>query len=438
MDEALPEWGMTNRMRKLTAILIGAGDRGNAYANYALSHPREIEVIAVAEPNPERRDRFKRLHRLPDEMVFTGWEEALAKPKLADVAIICTMDRMHYAPTMRALELGYHILLEKPMAVDPLECIRMAEFAEEKKRVLSICHLMRYSPFFRTVKQLLDEGRIGKLMSIQHNENVAYWHYAHSFVRGNWRNSQESSPMLLQKSCHDLDFLSWIVGAECVQVSSFGSLSHFTRENAPEGAPDRCLEGCPAELTCPYHAYRQYLSKSAYWIKEMISLDQSLEARTEALLNGPFGRCVYKCDNDVVDHQVVNLLFANGVTAMFSMNGFNVKHGRSMKIVGTKGEIRGYSEKHEIEISDFLTETTTVIKLPEAVYSHGGGDYNVMRDFVRLVWKEDLDQNQSSARASLQSHIIAFAAEKSRLEGKVVHMKEYLKEIGARASVGTV
>jgi hypothetical protein len=233
----------------------------------------------------------------------------MEQPKLADAALICTMDRLHYQPAMKGLEKGYHILLEKPMSPVPKECIELAESAKKYERILSVCHVLRYTPFFSTLKKLLEDGRIGKLLTIQHNENVAVWHYTYAFVRGRWNNSIESSPMILQKSCHDMDILYWLAGEECSRLSSFGSLLHFKRENAPAGAPERCLDGCPAENNCPHNAYRHYLSKNAYWIKDMISFDGSFEAREKALREGPYGRCVYKCDNNVVDHQVVNLEF---------------------------------------------------------------------------------------------------------------------------------
>jgi predicted dehydrogenase len=235
--------------------------------------------------------------------------------------------------------------------------------------------------------------------------------------------------MILQKSCHDMDMLYWLVGAECTKLASFGSLLQFRKENAPEGAPERCLDGCPAEKKCPYNAYRQYLSNDAYWIKNMISLDHSFDARMQALKEGPYGRCVYKCDNDVVDHQVVSMEFANGATAVFTMHGFAVNFGRTLRLVGTKGEIRGHSEKNEIEITDFLTESTDVINLKESFYGHGGGDAGVIEDFIRLVQKDGKVEGLTSAKASVHSHIMAFAAEQSRLDNCVVDLREYVDNI---------
>ncbi|GGI45831.1 oxidoreductase [Paenibacillus marchantiophytorum] len=414
-------------MRKITVALIGAGQRGVNYAGYALEHPDQLQVVAVAEPNTSRRHNFQALHGLSDEFCFESWEDLLGKPNLADAVLICTQDNMHFEPTMKALEAGYHVLLEKPMSPDPWECIQMGKRSEQAERVFSICHVLRYTNFFTTIKRLLGEGAIGQLMSIQHNENVAYWHQAHSFVRGNWRKAAESSPMILAKSCHDLDIILWLAGADCTHVSSFGSLSHFKKENAPEGAPQRCLDGCPVSDQCLYYAPNVYLTDDIYWPTSAISDDLSLEARTKALQEGPYGRCVYHCDNDVVDHQVVNLAFANEVTAAFTMSAFTKDCSRTLKLMGTKGEIRGAMEKNEIEVIDFATGTATQIALeiPGGHIGHGGGDFGLIRDFIKLVQEDSKGDGLTSAAQSVQSHLMAFAAERSRLDRKVVALKEF-------------
>ncbi|MBO9610668.1 MAG: Gfo/Idh/MocA family oxidoreductase, partial [Paenibacillaceae bacterium] len=284
-------------MKKITAALIGAGQRGEgAYASYALAYPDEIQFVAVADMDPVRRERFKQAHSLPEHHAYDSWEQLLDGPKLADAVLICLQDQLHFEPAIRALEKGYHVLLEKPMATDPKECIVMGQYAEKYKRVFSICHVLRYTEFYKKVKQLITEGAIGQMVSIQHTENVEYWHQAHSFVRGNWRNSDSSSPMILSKSCHDMDILLWLADADCTKVSSFGSLTHFRKESAPEGAPLRCLDGCPVQDTCPYYAPRMYLERDD-WVgsvlRKIVSNDPSDEGVLEALKEGPYGRCVY-------------------------------------------------------------------------------------------------------------------------------------------------
>ncbi len=419
-------------MRKVTAILIGAGDRGSkAYAPYAVEHPDELQFVAVADSDRVRRENFAQTHGIHQDMCFSSWEELLDRPCLADAALICTQDKMHFNPTIKALERGYHVLLEKPMSTDPVECIKMGEYAKKYERIFSICHVLRYTSFFGTLKALLDEGRIGRLISIQHNENVAFWHQAHSYVRGNWRNSDLSSPMILAKSCHDMDIMLWLAGADCVKVSSFGSLTYFKEENAPEGAPIRCLDGCPVENECPFYAPKTYLTENTGWPASIICNDSSLEARRKALEEGPYGRCVFHCDNNVVDHQVVNLEFANEVTAAFTMCAFTNDCKRTIKLMGTKGEIRGDMEKNEIELIDFLTRTSIPIAVNEANGNngHGGGDQGLIRDFVRLIQNEGKVKSLTSADISVQSHLMAFAAEKARMENKVVHIVEYKNEL---------
>ena len=416
-------------MKTVTAILLGAGGRGTTYADYALDYPHEIKFVAVAEPDRGRREKFRKEHGIDESNCFESWEELLDKLRMADAALICTQDWMHFKPAMIALEKGYHVLLEKPMSNDPYECIKLGEQASLHKRAFLICHVLRYTPFFRTLKGLLEEGRIGRLISIQHNENVGYWHQAHSFVRGNWRNSGKTSPMILAKSCHDMDILLWLAGADCRDISSFGALTHFKAENAPEGAPKRCLDGCPAERECPYYAPRVYIGTDIAWLPLAISNDTSVEGLLKALREGPYGRCVYHCDNDVVDHQVVNMEFENEVTASFTMCAFTRECDRTIKLMGTEGEIRGHMEKNEIEVLNFKTGYREVIHLESAGSGHGGGDYGIMRDFVSLVREDKSSKGLTSADISVQSHVMAFAAERSRLEKQVININEFMQEL---------
>ncbi len=415
-------------MRTITVALIGAGQRGMNYAQYALQNPHEMRIMAVAEPVAERRNACKELHGLAEDRCFAHWDDLFSGPKLADAVMICTQDKQHYEPTMKALEAGYHVLLEKPMSPSAEECIRMGEMAARTSRVFSICHVLRYTNFFRAIKQLLEQGAIGKLMSITHNENVGYWHQAHSFVRGNWRRKDESSPMILAKSCHDLDILQWLAGADCTRVSSFGSLSHFTSDNAPEGAPQRCLDGCPAAADCLYYAPKQYLTDNLRWPTSAISDDLSYEGRYKALQEGPYGRCVYHCDNDVVDHQVVNLEFANEVTAAFTMSAFTRDVSRTIKLMGSKGEIRGAMEKNEIEVIHFGTGKVERISFEDlgGHVGHGGGDWGLMRDFLGMIREDGKRTSLTSAEHSVQSHLMAFAAEQSRVEGTSVKLQEFV------------
>lgn len=427
-------------MKTMTAIVVGAGDRGaRAYAPYAQAYPNELQIVGVAEPNPERRIKLQQTHQIPDENCYISWEEALNQDKrIADIAIICTMDQNHFKPTMRALELGYHVLLEKPMSPNPLECILMEQAAKKYNRQLTICHVLRYTDFWSTIKKVISNGEIGEIASVQLNENVEYMHMSHSFVRGNWNNKEKSSPMILQKSCHDMDIISFILDKECKRISSFGSLMHFKQENAPAGAPKRCLDGCPAELECPYHAGRYYLGEGRGWAKKFTE-DHTNEGIVKALYETPYGKCVYQSDNNVVDHQVVNMEFEGGATATFSMCGFTREQTRIVQIMGTKGEIRGNMEENSISIYDFLTKHETVIHLDNPTSGHGGGDNAIVRTFLREIQFGSNEHSVSSVSASVRSHLMAFAAEESRInQGQSINIDEYyMSLVGSKNSIAT-
>ncbi len=416
----------------ITAIMIGAGSRGiGAYGFYAEAHPEDIRFVAVADPDPMRRGFFAMRHHIPASRVYPGYDEILKEPKLADACFVCTQDNMHFLPAKAAMEKGYHLFLEKPMAVTPEDCLRLGEIARRQQVRLMIGHVLRYTPFFSTIKRLLDEGRIGRLMTIQHNENVAYWHQAHSFVRGNWGNSQRSSPMILAKSCHDLDLLIWFAGSRPTKVSSFGRLSHYRPENAPKGAPEHCMDGCPVSESCVYYAPRVY-PQAPDWLKLPVSNDMSTEALLKALEKGPYGRCVYRCDNDVVDHQVTAIDFANGVTVAFTMTGFTHENTRTIKLMGTQGEIRGHLDKNHIEVYTFgCNEVPETIRIDAGDSGHGGGDYGIMKAFVGLITSGE-NTEVASDRASIESHLLAFAAEASRVSGKTVDFSEFVARFGVR------
>lgn len=408
-------------MEKVKAILLGAGARGNIYARYALEKPEEFEVVALAEPDEQRRQAFAKTFRIAPENVFEDWTQLLEKPKMADAALICTMDQMHTAPALKALHKGYHVLLEKPMAPTEEECRAIAAAAEQSGKVLTVAHVLRYSPFYSAIKHCIDQGRLGRIVAMEQTENVGYWHQAHSFVRGNWGNTKKSTPMILQKCCHDTDILSWLIGKRCTHVSSYGSLTHFTPENAPENAALRCLDGCPHKDDCIYYAPKFYLEHPkaiSDGFSKMLAPNPTRENILDALQTGIYGRCVYHCDNDAVDHQVVCMTFEDGAVASLTMCAFTEECNRTLHIMGTKAELWGDMEKGEIRLQ-ILGDAAPVsipIEQPKTkyVYNHNGGDYCLIRDFVHAIRSNDPACNRSSAAQSLQSHLICFAAEKAR------------------------
>jgi len=409
----------------LEAVVLGAGNRGySAYAPYALQHPDELRFVAVAEPDEAKRERFAQTYDVPRENCFASWEDLIAKGQLAPAALNCTQDAMHTASTLALLKAGYHVLLEKPMATSPADCMALTLAAERADRVLQICHVLRFTSFFSKLHEIIESGRLGDIITVEHRENVVFWHMAHSFVRGNWRNTRESNPMLLAKCCHDLDILYWNLGP-ARKLSSFGSLLHFCPEHAPQRATLRCTDGCPAAEQCAYYAPRLYLGDHTGWPVSVISVDSSLDARRKALETGPYGRCVYHCDNDVVDHQIVAMEMESGATATLFMHGHSSEESRTLRYDGTRATLRGKFAyvTGEIEIHDHLSGRVERIE-PEMGAGHGGGDEGLVSSFVRSL-RSGNPQTLTSARNSLASHLMAFAAEQARAESTVVSVPDY-------------
>lgn len=407
--------------------VVGAGDRGkDRYGAYGLKFPEKVDFVAVAEPNGLRRQAFQKQHGIEDAMAFESWQGLMEAKLDLDGVIIATQDDMHYHPTKAALDLGYDVLLEKPMSNDLQETLALGALAKKYDNTFMICHVLRYTPFYSRIKSIVDSGAIGRLMSIQHNENIGYYHMAHSFVRGNWRNQLLSSPIILAKSCHDMDLLLWLAGQRCKQVSSYGHLSHFKKENQPKGGGDRCLT-CGVEEGCPYSAKKLYYKHIGTWPTTVITEDQSQLGVTKALNQGPYGRCVYLCDNDVCDHQVTLLEFESGLTATFNLSAFTEKTNRTIKIMGSHGEIRGDDRQNIIEVKYFGQEKHDIIEPKIVAGGHGGGDTGIMDDFVALLQKSQ-GQALTSAEVSVESHIMAFAAEASRLENKSINLEDFTKE----------
>ena len=404
--------------------VVGAGIRGaETYGRYALEHPAAARVVAVAEPDGTRRERFAADHGLPPERTFADWRDLLAAGRLWDGLIVATPDRCHAAPVLAALALDCDILVEKPIAPTEEELEQVASAAAVSRGSITVAHVLRHAPFFVRIRRLLDEGRIGRLIAISHHENIGYWHFAHSYVRGNWRRADLASPMLLAKACHDLDLLRWFADAPCSRVSSVGGLHHFRVENAPAVAPVRCTDGCPVADACPFYAPRFYIEQLAGvtgWPVSAITDDPSPEGRLRALQEGPYGRCVYRSDNDVADHQAVLLEFANGVTATLTVSAFTADNTRTVKLMGTRGEIRGRLDTGEIELRTFQPPAVEQVGVGDLT-GHSGGDEALMAAYCAHLQRQRAGQADvpalTSLQESLESHRICFAAERARHAG---------------------
>ncbi|WP_322174640.1 Gfo/Idh/MocA family protein [Acutalibacter caecimuris] len=412
----------------ITFAIAGFGDRGSTYASMQSLFPGRMKIVAVADLNPGKVEKAKALYDIPAENCFASAEEMLRQPRLADVMIVSTMDRQHVGHALPALEQGYHVLMEKPISPDLGKCREiLAASAAHPNQYVILCHVLRYTLFYNTLKDLLDSGKIGDVVSICANENVGYWHQAHSFVRGNWRNADQTSPMILQKSCHDMDILTWLMGKKCKAVSSVGGIHLFKEEMAPAGSTPYCLGGCQAKEGCIFDAEKIYLTSEktgllngSSWISSVLSVENTPESTRKALEQGQYGRCVFRCDNNVVDHQQTNLLMEDGSTVSFTMCAFTEDCYRYFKAMGTKGEIEADMKSNTIRVRLFGQgeETIDLKTLSGDLKGHGGGDSGIISDFLDMLLDGAAPtQRTTTLQNSMESHYIALAAEESRLAG---------------------
>ena len=413
-------------LRPVTAIVIGAGARGNVYASYSKQYPASLQIVGVADINEVRRQKMTTDYNIQADHQFSNWSEVFSIPKFADAVIISTPDNMHYEPCMKALSMGYDVLLEKPIAQTEKECTDILKQARRYGRVVGVCHVLRYAPYFLALKKVVDDGMVGDVLSMQHLEPIRFHHMAHSYVRGNWHSSKQTTPIILAKSCHDLDIIRWILNKPCQKVSAFGSLDFFVRQNEPVGAADRCYD-CAVESKCPFSALKIYVREHKYlYVFDSLPADKAAkdEKIMQYLRQTDYGRCVFRCDNDQCDHYVCNLQFEGNVTASLQMEALTSYGGRKTRIMGTKGDIVG--DMQTFTLTDFLTGKKYVwdediSKLP-GYEGHAGGDWGIMRDWVLAVANQDEKYLSSTIDVSVESHVMGFRAEKARLKNKIVKM----------------
>ncbi|MCD0169326.1 Gfo/Idh/MocA family protein [Deinococcus sp. 23YEL01] len=400
-------------MNPVRVAIIGCGNRGaDVYARH-LSAQGAV-ITHVVEPRPARLAEVAARHDIPPQAQFTHWDAFFAQGRVADAVVIATPDHDHVQPCLRALQIGYDVLLEKPVCLHPHELDLLLTAEAASTGTVTVCHVLRTTAFFTAVQQVAASGRLGTLVGIVHAENVAHWHYAHSYVRGNWRASPPVAPFLLAKACHDLDLLRALAGNAPRRVSSEGGLHHFRPEHAPPGATDRCVT-CPVQ-NCPSDARRIYRTRDPHaWPVTVVTAGgQTLE---EALQDGPYGECVYLGRNDVADHQAVTVHFRNTVTAQLTVSAFTHNNTRTLKLLGTHGELRAHMERGELELHDFRTghsERWTV----DTTGNHGGGDQGLVRAWLAFLHGQA--PPPTPLAESLDSHLMAFAAEESRLTGLTV------------------
>ena len=408
--------------RAITVITLGAGNRGNVYGNFALSYPEEMDIIGVAEPNVVRNERYTKKHAIPDANRFDTWERVFEKPKFADAVLITTPDNLHYGPCMAALKAGYDVLLEKPISPSEKECRDILALAKKTGRIVAVCHVLRYAPYFVKLREIMHSGVLGEIISLQHMEPIEHIHMSHSYVRGNWHDRNATTPIILAKSCHDLDIMRWLIGKPCKQIVAMGNLKWFRKENAPAGSTPRCMDGCAAEATCPYSAMKIYYRERG-WLY-VFDLPEEKEKQgdfiLEKLRTTNYGRCVYHMDNNQEDHYISSMEFEGGITANFSMEAFTSYAGRRTRVMGSMGDIVG--DMDTFTVTDFRTNKSTVYDNSTGD-GHGGGDWRLLRDWLQAVTQRKPELLTSTIDASIESHIMGFMAEKSRKTKKVETVK---------------
>jgi predicted dehydrogenase len=423
--------------RPLKLIVIGCGERARIYSTLAARQADKFQIVAGADPVVGRVERMRKISGNPDFMGFGSAKEILAEDKLADVAIIATQDSDHYESCRAALLKGYDVLLEKPAAQKVGEVLELNALAEKLNRRVMVCYVLRYTPFYRKVKEIIDSGILGDIISVNANEGVMPWHQAHSFVRGYWADTEKASPMIVAKCCHDMDILHWLIGRRCRKLSSFGALTYFRAENAPAGAPARCTDGCPHQAECMYNAQRYASDCREPWLAQIFDryATASEEEVESWLKESPWGRCVYHCDNTAVDHQIVSMDFDDEITVTFTMTAF--ERGRHIEIYGTKAVLRagefyrGQSgaDIHVIEHNGNQKSYTVEVADDEGNAFHGGGDAGLINNLYAEMTNSDPAAASASLQNALHGHVIAFAAEEARLAGSVIELDDFSRAV---------
>jgi predicted dehydrogenase len=415
---------MKESEKRLRVAVVGCGSRGTAYARLAAKLTEQYELVAAADPVPERVGRIRELSRAPNFGSYNSCNDLLAHRPALDVVMLCTQDNDHFHQAVGAMEAGYDLLLEKPVSNSLHEVVAIERKAAELGRRVVVCHVLRYSAFYLKVRQLIADGVLGDVVSVNAAEGVGAWHFAHSFVRGHWAVTEETSPMMLSKCCHDMDLLHWLIGGECRSVASVGAVNHFHAGHAPDGAPQRCHQGCPAADACEYHAKRYLEKEGRRWLAMVY--DRARTASDEEILQwletAPWGRCAYRCGNTAVDHQVLAMEFDEGISCSFTMTAFDT--GRAIEIYGTRARLKGGEFVYRSSGADIIVENHRGETLERICFEdhggHLGGDEGLIRGLhARLaVWP--MEDVQAEFRQVVHGHRIAFCAEEARMAGSAV------------------
>ncbi|MBP7237259.1 MAG: Gfo/Idh/MocA family oxidoreductase [Petrotogaceae bacterium] len=415
-------------MAQISAVIIGAGNRGSVYARYALEYPQKLKISAIVEKNIKKLEFASQKYSIDKNHCFSEYTKVLELGKIADTAIITTLDNTHKEIAIEFIKRGYDILLEKPLAVSLEDSLEIIKNVKKYNVRLMTCYVLRYSSFFGKLKELIQDDIIGPVLAVDQRENIGYFHMAHSYVRGNWHSTKESSPIILAKSCHDLDILHWMLEKRCTRMFSMGELKYFKKENMPRGAALRCMD-CSEEENCPYSAKKIYLqTDNTGWPVSTITNDFSYAARLEVLKNTDYGKCVYQCGNDVLDYQRADMEFEEGVSVSFTLTAFTNDKTRKIHIYGGLGEITGDFEKGEITVHRFGEQAQMIKVIPPYQTAHAGSDFQMMDRFVQVMTDKTGSYIELDLNSTMESHYMAFAAEKSRNEKLPIDMIKFKRE----------
>lgn len=405
--------------RPVRIVVIGAGNRAHKYLEYARRHPERLQPVAIVEKNDLRRNETADCFGIAEAGRYNDYNDFFDRPVTADAVLIATPENIHFDPCIKAIDAGYHVLLEKPIAQNYEECRTIALRARQQRVLVGICHVLRYHPYFAKIKEIIDSGKLGEIISINHISAVGIDRTSHGFVRGLWRREEITNPMLLAKCCHDVDFLLWITGSPCRKISSFGSLRWFRAANAPKGSTDRCIV-CPVESECPYSAVDLYYNRRDWIANFDVPQGRTIEeVLLDELRTGPYGRCVYHCDNNVVDHQLLTMELDDETIVSLSMDVFTQDDGRRTHIKMTHGEIFG--DEKMLHVRQFRSGNSHIYNFEKLAKSpfHAGADLRLIEDFVDALTRPD-HPFLTSIEESIESHRICFEAERSRLSGKTI------------------
>ncbi len=409
-------------MKKIKVGIIGFGNRGSLYAKFIKEQQERAQLVAVADFRID--DITDRLQQYDIAKKYKNSEDLFNDKLDLDLLIISSMDKYHFQECKKAIMLGYNVLLEKPISVNKEEILELERLANEKGVKVVVCHVLRYTIFYKEIKRLIASGKIGDIVNINATENVAFWHQAHSFVRGNWHNTKECGPEILTKCSHDMDIITWLMNKNVKKISSFGDLYYFKKKNKPIDSASRCCS-CKLKDECDFNCYKFYL-ENREWLTPFIGLDLSDEKIDNFLKTSDFGRCVFDMDNDTVDHQVVNILFDDATTASLTMNAFSRYCYRDIKIYGTKADIIGNFESKIITVNYFdgSKEEIDINKLTSDFEGHGGGDRIMLNELLDYLQTGKLTSSLTLLHDSVISHLMSLSAEESRInEGKVIDLE---------------